>query len=98
MRMNIASSLGIPLNKINCHRVYLGGAFGAHIHTGWIEPICAFLALLTGRPVRGEKSREEMFLTCGRHPMILTLKTGVKKDGALIAQTLDVTDETGAYA
>ncbi len=98
MRMNIASSLGIPLNKINCHRVYLGGAFGAHIHTGWIEPICAFLALLTGRPVRGEKSREEMFLTCGRHPMILSLKTGVKKDGALIAQTLDVTDETGAYA
>jgi CO/xanthine dehydrogenase Mo-binding subunit len=98
IRMNISSSLGIPLSKVNCHWVYLGGSFGAHIHTGWIEPICAFLALKTGRPVRGEKSREEIFGNYGRHPMTLTLKSGVKKDGTLIAQHLDVTDETGAYA
>jgi CO/xanthine dehydrogenase Mo-binding subunit len=98
MRMNIASSLGIPLHKVNCHKIYLGGSFGAHIHTGWIEPICAFLALLTGRPVRGEKSREEMFLSCGRHPMVITLKTGVKKDGTIIAQEMSLIDETGAYA
>jgi CO/xanthine dehydrogenase Mo-binding subunit len=98
MRMNIASSLGLPLSKINCHRLFLGGSFGAHIHTGWIEPICAYLALLTGRPVRGEKTREEMFLSCGRHPMILTLKTGVRKDGTIVSQHLDVIDDTGAYA
>jgi CO/xanthine dehydrogenase Mo-binding subunit len=98
MRMNLASSLGLPLHKVNCHRIYLGGSFGAHIHTGWIEPICAFLALLTGKPVRGEKSREEMFVTCGRHPMIMTLQTGVKKDGTLVAQRFDIIDETGAYA
>ncbi len=98
MRMNIASALGLPLHRVNCHRVYLGGSFGAHIHTGWIEPICAFLSLLTGKPVRGEKTREEMFLSCGRHPMVMTLKTGIKKDGTLIAQHFDVIDETGAYA
>jgi len=98
MRMNIASSLGIPLSKVNCHHIFLGGAFGAHIHTGWIEPICAFLALKTGQPVRGEKTREEIFLTCGRHPMVITLKTGAKKDGTIIAQDMEVVDETGAYA
>jgi len=98
MRMNIAASLELPLHKVNCHRVYMGGSFGAHIHTGWIEPICAFLALLTQKPVRGEKSREEMFLSCGRHPMIMRLKTGVKRNGTLVAQSLDVVDETGAYA
>jgi CO/xanthine dehydrogenase Mo-binding subunit len=98
MRMNIASALGLPLHKVNCHRVYLGGSFGAHIHTGWIEPICAFLSLLTGKPVRGEKTREEMFLSCGRHPMVMRLKTGIKKDGTLMAQYFDVIDETGAYA
>lgn len=98
MRMNIASSLGLPLSKINCHRVHLGGAFGAHIHTGWIEPICAFLAIMTGRPVRGEKTREEMFLSCGRHPMVLKLKTGAKRDGTIIAQALEAIDDTGAYA
>lgn len=98
MRMNIASSLGLPLSKVNCHRLYLGGAFGAHIHTGWIEPICAFLAIKTGRPVRGEKTREEMFLSCGRHPMVLRLKTGAKRDGTIVAQEMDVIDDTGAYA
>lgn len=98
MRKNIASSLDIPLHKINCHWNYLGGSFGAHIHTGWIEPICAFLALKTGRPVRGEKSREEMFLAYGRHPMVIKLKTGVRKDGTLTAMEVDILDETGAYA
>lgn len=39
-----------------------------------------------------------MFLSCGRHPMVMRLKTGIKKDGTLIAQSFDVIDETGAYA
>lgn len=98
MRKNIASSLGVPLHKINCHWTYLGGSFGAHIHTGWIEPICAFLAMKTGRPVRGEKSREEMFLAYGRHPMEIRLKTGVKRNGTFTAIAVDVIDDTGAYA
>ena len=98
MRMNIAYSLGIPVSNLTCHRVFLGGGFGAHIHTGFIENICTFLALRTGRPVRGEKSREEMFLSCGRHPMLLKLKMGFKKDGTVAALHADVTDDTGAYA
>lgn len=98
MRKNIAASLDIPLSKINCHWTYLGGSFGAHIHTGWIEPICAFLALKTGKPVRGEKSREEMFLAYGRHPMEIKLKTGVKNDGTLTAMDVEIIDDTGAYA
>lgn len=98
MRMNIAHSLGIPVSKLICHRMFLGGSFGAHIHTGFIENICVFLAMRTGRPVRGEKTREEMFLSCGRHPMIVKVKAGFKKDGTLVALHSDVTDDTGAYA
>lgn len=98
MRKNIACSLGLPLQKLTCHWMYLGGSFGAHIHTGWIEPLCGFMAQLTGKPVRGEKSREEMFLSCGRHPMELKLKTGVNKDGSLTAMYVDVIDDTGGYA
>ncbi|SDP86788.1 xanthine dehydrogenase family protein molybdopterin-binding subunit, partial [Desulforhopalus singaporensis] len=98
MRKNIASSLDIPLSKVNCHWTYLGGAFGAHIHTGWIEPLCAFLAIKTGKPVRGEKSREDMFLAYGRHPMEIKLKTGVKNDGSFTAIAVDIIDDTGAYA
>ncbi len=98
MRQNIAYSLDIPVSRLNCHRTYLGGSFGAHIHTGFIENICVFLALRLGRPVRGEKSREEMFLNCGRHPMVIKMRVGFKKDGLITAVHSDVTDNTGAYA
>lgn len=98
MRMNIANSLGLPVAKLTCHRVFLGGSFGAHIHTGFIENICTLLALRTSRPVKGEKTREEMFLSCGRHPMLIELKVGFKNDGTMIAMHSDVTDDTGAYA
>ncbi len=45
LRMSLAASLGIPLQKINVHRVYLGGSFGAHIHTGFMESVCVELSL-----------------------------------------------------
>lgn len=98
MRMNIAHSLCIPVSRLTCHRVFLGGSFGAHIHTGFIENICAFMALRTKRPVRGEKTREEMFLSCGRHPMMVKIKAGFKKDGTMLAMHSDTTDDTGGYA
>lgn len=98
MRMNLSYSLDVPVSKINCCRTFLGGAFGAHIHTGFIENICTFLAMRNQRPVCGEKTRKEMFLTCGRHPMILKLKVGFKKDGHMTAVHCDVTDNTGSYA
>jgi CO/xanthine dehydrogenase Mo-binding subunit len=98
LRMNIAYSLGLPPHKINVHRIYLGGAFGGHIHTGFIELICAFLALKIGQPVRAEKTREEMFLAYGRHPFVMKLRSGVKRDGTLMAQYVEMLDETGAYA
>ncbi len=98
MRMNVSHSLGVPVSKINCNRMYLGGAFGAHIHTGFIENIAALLTMRTGRPVRCEKSREEIFMSCGRHPMILKLRVGFLKDGTMKAFHVDVTDDTGGYA
>jgi len=98
LRIALAESLGIPIHLINVHRLYLGGSFGAHIHTGFIESICAFLAIKTQRPVRLEKTREEIFLSCGRHPETIRIKSGVKSDGTLIAHHMDLTDDTGAYA
>ena len=64
MRMNISHSLGIPASKLNCHRMYLGGTFGAHIHTGFIENICAFLALRTGSFCSWRKDKRRDVLSC----------------------------------
>jgi len=97
-RMNLATSLGLPRSKVKVHRLYLGGAFGHYMHTGYIDAICGFLALRTGLPVRAEESREEMFLNGGRHHQIIRLKTGVRKDGTLTAMHMEVVANAGAYA
>jgi CO/xanthine dehydrogenase Mo-binding subunit len=93
----LANALGIPARKIKVHRIFVGGAFGLHSLLGFIEPICAFLALKTGLPVRAEESREEMFLSGGRHRVVMRLKTGVKKDGIITARDAQVIDNIGAY-
>ena len=68
-----------------------------HIFTGYIQMIVAPVGFTNRAAGVGEKA-EEMFLSCGRHPAVINLKTGVSKEGILIAQYMDVIDETGAYA
>ena len=97
-RIDLAKSLGIPNNKVKVHRLFCGGTFGVRSQASFIEAICGFLALQTRRPVRIELSREEMFLNGGRHPMVMRLKTGVKKDGTLTALDMHWIDDTGAYS
>ncbi len=93
----LADSLGIPRSKIKVHRVALGGAFGYYIYLHFNVPICAFLALETGLPVRLEANREECFIEGGRHPTVIRLKTGVKKDGSITATDMQFIDGQGAY-
>jgi CO/xanthine dehydrogenase Mo-binding subunit len=66
------------------------------IHT--IEPICAYLAKKTGRPVKLVYSRDEEFVSSRtRHPAIIELKTGVKKNGTITAREAKVILDNGAY-
>jgi CO/xanthine dehydrogenase Mo-binding subunit len=97
-RWCIADSLGIPRSKIKVYRVAVGGAFGYYLYLHFNDPICATLALKAGQPVKLEGSREECFIEGGRHPAIIRLKTGVKKDGAITAMDMQFIDAHGAYA
>jgi CO/xanthine dehydrogenase Mo-binding subunit len=97
-RMSIAQTLGIPLGKIKVHDISSGGAFGFYGHLKYNDIIGAFLALKTRLPVRIEQSREEMFLDGGRHPVVIRLKTGLKKDGTLTAMDMRLIDDVGAYS
>jgi len=96
-RQCVAGSLGIPLSKVKIHSVSVGGAFGYYIFLHSADAICGALALKTGLPVAIEESREEMFLDGGRHPAVITLKTGVTKDGTITAMDMKLVDGTGAY-
>ena len=99
-RRNLAAVLGMPINRVRVRQVPMGGGFGGKEDSP-IDIGCraAVLARHTGRPVRLALEREEITIqTCKRHPMIMTIKVGARKDGTLTALAGTIYDEQGAYA
>ncbi len=98
-RFWLAKVMGMPLSKVRQHHVYTGGAFGGTKPI--VQPydlIACLLSRKTGRPVKVVLSREEVFLACkSSHRMIFDLKTGVKKDGLIVAQHMKIINDPGAY-
>ncbi|MDI6755427.1 MAG: xanthine dehydrogenase family protein molybdopterin-binding subunit [Thermodesulfobacteriota bacterium] len=98
-RKALANGLGLPLNKVRVIVPPIGGGFGGKTYLK-AEPICVALALKTkGRPVKLVYTREEEFQVAPvRHPTIIRCKTGMKRDGAWMAQETELIFDTGAYA
>lgn len=97
VRRILAPVLNIPDKRIRVIKPRIGGGFGGKQEIV-IEDICAYLTLITNRPVRMEYSREEEFIAArSRHPQILHFKTGVRRDGTISAMTLSLFATTGAY-
>ncbi len=100
VRRNVAPVLGLPINKVRCRQIHMGGGFGGKEDSP-IDLGCraALLAQHTGMPVRIALEREEVTIqTCKRHPMIMEVKIGAMKDGTLVAFQGVIYDEQGAYA
>jgi len=97
VRRIVAYALGIPVKKIRVIKPRIGGGFGSKQEIV-IEDICALLALKTKRPVKIEYTRKDVFVSSRtRHPAVVRLKTGFKKDGTITDMEMDVTLNTGAY-
>jgi putative selenate reductase molybdopterin-binding subunit len=97
VRRMVAPLLGLPVKRIRVIKPRIGGGFGAKQEM-LIEDIVGHLTIATGRPVRLELTRAEEFMSSRtRHPQTLTFKTGVQKDGTLVAQQLNIVANTGAY-
>ncbi len=96
-RRQVAMILEIPVSRVHVIKPRIGGGFGGKQEM-LLEDICGALALATGRPVKMEYTREEEFyMARSRHPQILRMKMGVKRDGTVIASHLRVLATTGAY-
>ena len=102
-RQEVAKTLGLPLNNVRVISAELGGGFGGKgsgITSGAaIEPICALLAMKAKRPVMIVLDKaEETISTTIRAGARLYIKTGVKKDGTIVARTGKVIYDAGAYS
>ncbi len=93
----LSQILNIPKDKIRVYKAQIGGGFGNKQEI-LSEDLCAFATLRTGRPVQWEFTRKEEFTaTNSRHAMTVRIKSGVKADGKLLAQDMEIIANTGAY-
>jgi CO/xanthine dehydrogenase Mo-binding subunit len=92
-----AKALQRPMNSVRVISSAIGGGFGGKNEIT-IEPLCAALTLKTGCPVRGEFTREDEF-NCSsiRHPYKIYYKTGISKEGKILARKVRIVSDSGAY-
>lgn len=92
-----AQTLQIPIKKIRVIKPRVGGAFGTKQEV-LLEDVCGFVTLRTRRPCIYAMTREEEFMESRtRHPMVVKIKMGAKKDGTITAISMRIISNTGAY-
>ncbi|HSS92896.1 MAG TPA: xanthine dehydrogenase family protein molybdopterin-binding subunit, partial [Candidatus Dormibacteraeota bacterium] len=97
MQRILAGVLGLPVAKVRVRAPDPGGAFGGKQHPKY-EPLLAFLALHTGRPVRLVLTLEETFQEVRRTSCEIHARTGFRADGTIVFQDIQSDFLMGAYA
>src|SRR5690349_15299496 len=94
----LAKVLELPAARIRVIATPNGGGFGGKSDPFNHEIAVAKLAMITGRPVKITLTREEVFYCHrGRHPTLMWVRTGVKKDGSITGMHFRSLLDGGAY-
>src|SRR5260221_9775131 len=94
----LAKVLQMPPAHIRVIATPNGGGFGGKSDPFNHEIVVAKAALLLDRPVKICLTREEVFYCHrGRHPVLMTFKTGVKMDGTITGMHVRTLLDGGAY-
>jgi xanthine dehydrogenase molybdenum-binding subunit len=97
-KREFAEIFGLEPGRIRIVQPPIGGGFGSKLDIYPFEPIVVFLARAAGRPVKMVFTREEEFVASPtRQPVILTLRSGAKKDGMLTFRECRTLHDNGAY-
>jgi 4-hydroxybenzoyl-CoA reductase subunit alpha len=94
----LAKALAMPPAHIRVIATPNGGGFGGKSDPFNHEIVVAKAALLLDRPVKICLTREEVFYCHrGRHPVLMRIRTGVKRDGAITGMRVQTLLDGGAY-
>ncbi|MDZ7267866.1 MAG: xanthine dehydrogenase family protein molybdopterin-binding subunit [candidate division KSB1 bacterium] len=96
----IKTLFNLPDDKVIVIQTTTGGGFGGkEEYPNMIAGHAALLAWKSGKPVKLVYDRQEdIAATTKRHPAIVRHRTGVTRDGRLVAADIDVIMDGGAYA
>jgi carbon-monoxide dehydrogenase large subunit len=97
LREDLADAIDRPQTDVVIHPITIGGDFGSK-GSAADTPTAYEIARRTGRPVKFVlSSSEDLTTTSPRHPAVVTIRTGLKPDGAIVARQVRVIWDTGAY-
>lgn len=95
----LSNLLKMPLNRVRVRHINSGGAFGGRSEISPGDLVASLLSIKAGRPVKLALSREENAVSTRQvHDIIATVKTGMKKDGTILAKDFRVIYDGGAYS
>ena len=98
LREQVTTAFGKELGHFIVHPCYIGGCFGGKGDFMDV-PVCYVLSRKSGRPVKMVMDYSEEFVAGNpRHPAVIRIKTGVNKDGGLVAHQMEYLFDSGAYA
>ena len=95
---NLTAKLtGMTIGDLKVNPAEIGGGFGGKTVV-YLEPLALTLSKMSGHPVRMHMSREEVFKGTGpTSGASMTVKIGVKRDGAMIAAEAVLKYQAGAF-
>lgn len=97
-RQRTSEVLGHPISKIKVIPTEIGGGFGGKIGV-YLEPVAALLSRRTGKPVKMQMDRDEVFEGTGPTPgTSIRARVGATKDGRITAIEANMAYENGAFA
>jgi CO/xanthine dehydrogenase Mo-binding subunit len=97
VRQQLAKAAGLAESQVKVNVVAVGGDFGGKGDARDL-PIAYFLARQAGRPVKIAMTfAEEMTASNPSHPTVVTVRSGVKRDGRLTARWARMVHASGAY-
>ena len=97
VRTQLAYAIAVAEERIRVNVVNVGGEFGGK-GDGVDLPIAYLLARRSGRPVKLVMTyAEELAASNPAHPTIVTIRSGVKRDGRIVARSLRALHASGAY-
>lgn len=95
---DIAAALDLPMEQVRVIHMPMGGGFGGKEDIT-VQIIAALGAVKTGRPVKFVWTRQESLLASGkRHAEWMRYRTGVTREGKLVAAEIEIYGDGGAYA
>jgi putative selenate reductase molybdopterin-binding subunit len=97
IRRTISSLLALPARRIRIVKAD-SSANANNKQQIMLEALCALLTEATHRPVKLTYSHADEFVSGLRHTHVLHLKTGVRRDGTIVANQMALIASTGAYA